>query len=106
MDILQYIVAKLLWSEKRGRIGIDPDISFLCIRATNSTKEDKAKLRQVLQYPKRTINDKGSMGADSLSQLCTWVNATSGVRHDLKPALAAECHLDMGCYIKSPSSIN
>ena len=37
-DILHYIVEKLLWVEKRGRSNIAPNISFLCIRVTKSTK--------------------------------------------------------------------
>ena len=48
-DILHSIVAKLLWVAKRGRPDIQTAISFLCTRVTNSTKEDKAKLRGVLQ---------------------------------------------------------
>ena len=51
---------------------------------TKSTNEDKAKLRQVLQYLKQTIDDKIIMGADSLSQLCTRVDAAYGVHPDLK----------------------
>ena len=49
-DIFHSIVAKLLWVEKRGRPDIEPAISFLCTIVTKSTKEDKAKLRRVLQY--------------------------------------------------------
>ena len=51
---------------------------------TKSTKEDTAKLRRVLQYLKHTIDDKMIMGADRLSQLCTWVDAAYGVHPDLK----------------------
>ena len=79
IDILQSIFAKLIWIVKRGRPKIEPDISFLCIILTNSTKEDNAKLRRVLQYPKYTINDKMFMGTDSLNQWFTWVDATYGV---------------------------
>ena len=51
---------------------------------TKSTKEDTAKLRRVLQYLKHTIDDKMIMGADRLSQLCTWVDTAYGVHPDLK----------------------
>ena len=51
---------------------------------TKITNEDKAKLRQILQYLKYTIDDKMIMGADSLSQLRTQVDAAYGVHPDLK----------------------
>ena len=78
------MVAKLLWVEKWWRPDIDPSVSFLCTRVTKSTKEDTAKLRQVLQYLKHTIDDNMITGADILSQLCTWVDTAYVVHPDLK----------------------
>ena len=49
-----------------GRPDIEPDILFLCIRVTNITKEENAKLRLVLKYLKHTIYDKRIMGSYSL----------------------------------------
>ena len=83
-EIFHSIVAELIWAETMGRPAIDPTIQFLCTRVTNSTKEDKSKLRRVLKYLKHTIYDKRIMGADSLSQLCTWVDSAYGVHPDLK----------------------
>ena len=78
------MVEKLLWVAKGGRPDIDTAISLLFTRVTNITKEEKAKFRRVLQYPKQKICDKRIMGADSLKQLCTWVDAAYGVHPDLK----------------------
>ena len=78
-DIFHSISLKLLRVAKMDMPNIDPDISFLCTRVTKNTKKDKAKLRQVFQYLKHTIDDKRIMGADSQSQLCTCVDATYGV---------------------------
>ena len=83
-DILHSVVAKLLWVAKGGRINIEPAISFLCTRVTKITKEDREKLRLLFKYLKHTINNKRIMGEDSLSQLCTWVDAAYGVHPDLK----------------------
>ena len=83
-DIFYSIVAKLLWVAKRGRPDIDPAIFFLCTRVTKITKEDNAKLRQVLQYLKQNRDDKRIMGVDRLSQLYTWVDAAYGLNPDLK----------------------
>ena len=69
-DIFYSMVEKLLWVSKRGRPDIETAISFLCTRVTNRTKDEKATLRQLLQYLKNTIYDKMIMGVDSLSQFC------------------------------------
>ena len=105
-EIFHSIVTKLLWVAKGGRPDIDPVISLLCTRVTNSTKEDKEKLRRVLHYIKHTIDDKRIMGAESLSQLCTWVDSAYGVHPELKSTLTAACLLDTGWYIVSPASKN
>ena len=70
-DIFHSMVTKLLWLVKRGKPDIEPAISFLCIRVTKGIREDKAKLRQFLQYIKHTIYDRIIMGADSLSMVCS-----------------------------------
>ena len=83
-DIFYSIVAKLLWVEKGGRPNIDPAISSLCTRVTNSINGEKKKLRRVLKYLKHTIDDKIIMVSDILIHLCTWVDAAYGVHPDLK----------------------
>ena len=62
---LHYIVAKLLWVEKRGRQDIKLEKSFLCTRLTKSTTEEKTKLESVLQLMKQTIHGNIFMGADT-----------------------------------------
>ena len=104
--IFHFIVAILLWVEKRGRPNIEPVILFLCTRVTKSTKEDKATLRRVLKYIKHTIYDKSVMVADSLRQFCAWVDAAYGVHPDLKSPLAAASLLDTGWCILSPARKN
>ena len=51
---------------------------------TKITKEDKDKLRQVLQYLKNTINYRRIMGEESIIELFIWVNAAYGVHPNLK----------------------
>ena len=82
--MLQSIFEKLIQVSKRGRPNIEPVISFLCIIITESTNEVKSKFRRVFQYLKQTIGDKRIMGADILSRLGTWVNATYVLQTDLK----------------------
>ena len=79
MEILHSIVAKLLWAAKMVNRDIDPTISLLCARVTKITKEDKEKLRLLMQYLNHTMNDKRIMEADSISPLCTWFDVANGV---------------------------
>ena len=44
----------------------------------------QGKIEASIAIFKHTIDDKSIMGADILSQLCTWVNAAYGVCPDLK----------------------
>ena len=83
-DILHSIVENNNMGRKMGKPSIEIDISFLCTRVIKRTKEKKSNLRQVLQYLKHTINDNMTMGTDSLSQLCKWVDTKYGVHTDLK----------------------
>ena len=46
------------------------------------------------------------MRAYSIIQLYTWFDAAYGVHTDIKATLVSVCHLDMGCYIGIPASIN
>ena len=46
--------------------------------------EEKSKLKCVLQFLKQTIDHKRIMGAENLSQLCTWVDATYVLHPDMK----------------------
>ena len=65
-DILHPIVARLLCVAKRGRPGIGTYKLCLCTRVNKITKEDKAKLRRLLQYLKHTLNDNTIFGVYSL----------------------------------------
>ena len=61
--------SKLLWLEKSLRTENEPAISFLCTRVINITKEEKAKLRQVLQFLRHKIGYKRIMEEDIISRI-------------------------------------
>jgi hypothetical protein len=83
-DLFHSIVAKLLYVAKRGRPDILLAIAFLCTRVSCSTTDDWSKLKRLLKYLNRTIGDYATIGADSLSKIRTWVDASYGVHDDLK----------------------
>jgi hypothetical protein len=82
--IFHSIVAKNLYVSHRGRLDIQLPIAFLCTRVSCSTEQDWKKLRRVLEYLNGTLNDKRIIGADSLVQMKTWVDASYAVHADMK----------------------
>jgi hypothetical protein len=82
--IFHSIVAKNLYVSHRGRLDVQLPIAFLCTRVSCSTEQDWKKLRRVLEYLNGTLDDKRYIGADSLLQMKTWVDASYAVHADMK----------------------
>jgi hypothetical protein len=78
------VVAKLLFVSLRGRPDILLAISFLCTRVSKSTKQDQQKLQGLLEYLNGTLDLKRTLGADDLSSIQTWVDASYAVHPDMK----------------------
>jgi hypothetical protein len=83
-DVYHKVVAKLLYVSHRGRPDIQLAIAFMCTRVSCSTTQDWGKLKRLLQYLNRTMDDVLTIGADSLEKLMTWVDAAYGVHQDMK----------------------
>ena len=80
-EIFHSIVAKLLYITKRARPDIETAVAFLCTRVSKSTHADWLKLKRVLGFLKKNIDDVRIIGASSLLELYTWIDAAYGV-HD------------------------
>ena len=83
-EMFHHIVAKLLFVTKRARLDIEPTISFLCTRVTKSTEEDWLKLKRLLSYLKCTLDMPRIIGADSLSIVQSWADASYAIHPDMK----------------------
>ena len=83
-EMLHHIVAKLLFVSKRARLDIEPTISFLYTRVIKSTHEDWLKLRRLLCYLKGTLDMPRVIGADSLSIVQSWADASYAIHMDMK----------------------
>jgi hypothetical protein len=59
-------------------------ITFLCTRVARSTKENWAKLQRVLEYLHGTIDEFLTIGADDMSIMNTWIDASYAVHPDMK----------------------
>ena len=83
-DIFHSVVAKLLFIVKRARPDCETAISFLTRRVSKSDEDDWEKLRRVLLWCKNTINDIRVIGATSLTDVFTWIDAAYAVHSDMR----------------------
>ena len=78
------IVAKLIYVGTRARTDILLALSFLCGRVSSPTEQDEKKLQRLLSYLNSTIDLPLRLGADSLNQFVTWVDASFAVHPDMR----------------------
>jgi hypothetical protein len=97
------VVAKLLYISPRGRIDIQLAIAFLCTRVSCSTDQDWEKLKRVMQFLNRTLDDYMIIGADCLTVLKTWVDASYGVHPDMKSHTGGVVSLGTGAIMSKSS---
>ena len=77
-------MVRLLYVSIWARAYILLPVVFLCTRVSKSTKQDQAKLKWELEYINGTINLEYILGADSLNELWTWVDASYALHRDMK----------------------
>ena len=73
-----------MYITKRARPDIETAVSYLCTHVSKSTTDDWKKLRRTLGFLQRTIDDIRIIGADSLQNIFTWIDAAYGVHDDMK----------------------
>jgi hypothetical protein len=83
-DNFHSISMKLLYVAIRARMDILLPVGFLATRVSKSTIEDQAKLQRVLEYVRGTMNETYTIGADNLTTLRTWIDASFAVHPDMK----------------------
>ena len=83
-DTFHRVVAKLLWVMKRGRPDIETAISMLCTRVQEPTEQDWKKLKRLLQFLNKTIDDIRVLSADNLGDMFTWIDASYAVHPNMR----------------------
>ena len=83
-EVFHHIVAKLLYVSKRARMDIDLAVAFLCTRVAKNTEEDWLKLKRLLNYIRRTIEMRRTIGVDSLNHLRALTDASYAVHDDAR----------------------
>ena len=83
-ELFHTVVAKLLYIMKRARPDLETSIGHLCTRVTKSDEDDWKKLRRIIAWIKCTIEDKRIIGATSLCEIFTWIDAAYAVHDDMR----------------------
>ena len=95
-EIFHSIVTKLLYVSKRARTDAQLAIAFLCTRVSCSTEQDWKKLIQLLQYFNGTLDMPLILGADSLAESKSCVDAAYAVHDDMKSHTGGATSLGCG----------
>jgi hypothetical protein len=82
--VFHSVVAKLMYVSKRGRLDIQLTIAFLCTRVSCSTEQDWGKLWRLIEYLSGTLDKFLTLGADDITIMKTWVDASYTVHNDMK----------------------
>jgi hypothetical protein len=85
------IVAKLLCVSKRSRLDIQLAIAFLCTRVSCSNEKDWLKLKRALEHLHSSLDECLPLGADDLSTMLTWVDASCAAHKDMKSHTGESC---------------
>ena len=83
-NVFHSVTQKLLYIKKRERPDLETLLSFLTTRVTKSTVEDWKKLKRGLQFFLCTINNERIIGATTLRELFTWIDAAYAVHNNMR----------------------
>jgi hypothetical protein len=98
------VVVLLLFIAIRARVDILLAISFLCTRVSKSTKQDKAKLKRVLEYLNGTRDlPYYILGADSLEAFFSWIDAAFAVHEDMRGHTGGATSMGTGAFMVKSS---
>ena len=90
------ITAKMLFITKRVRPDLEPTVAFLCTRVTESSIDDWKKLKRMMGFAKKTIDDVRIVGATSLTELFTWIDAAYAVHPNMRSQTGGAMSMGIG----------
>ena len=83
-EIFHSVTQKLLYITKRARPDLETTVAFLTTRVSKSDVDDWKKLGRLLTWVMNTIEDKRIIGASSLTDLFTWIDAAYAVHTNMR----------------------
>ena len=78
------VSALLLFISRRCRLDIQTAVGFLTTRVSCPDEDDWMKLKRVLQYLRGTLDLKLTLGADDITKMKSYVDASFGVHSDCR----------------------
>eukprot|EP00957_Ditylum_brightwellii_P180394 13741753-Ditylum_brightwellii.AAC.1 len=66
------------------RPDLEPTVAFLCTRVSKSDMDDWKKLKRMLGFMKHTIDDIRISGAETLTNLYTWIDVAYAVQPNMR----------------------
>ena len=101
-------VMKLMFLAKRGRPDILPGISYLSTRVSDPNKHDWNKLKKLLNFLKKTKNEKLILEADDTQTITWYIDAAFGVHEDMRSHTGACMTLGKGmiCTFLNKQKVN
>ena len=99
---------KLLFLAKRGRPDILPGISYLSTRVLDPNEHDWNKLKKLLNFLKKTENEKLILEADDTQTITWYIDAAFGVHEDMRSHTGACMTLGKGmiCTFSNKQKVN
>ncbi len=83
-ELFHSIVQKLMYICKRARPDLEPVLSYLSTRVLCPSISDKDKLQRLLDFVRATKDDRRVVGALSLHDMFTWIDASFAVHPNMK----------------------
>ena len=95
-EIFHSTTASLLYIMKRARPDIETSVSFLMRRVSKSDKDDWLKLKRILSFLHKTIDDVRTVGAASLTEIFAWIDAAYAVHDNMRSHMGRLISLGTG----------
>ena len=83
-ELFHSVVEKLLHITKRSRPDIETAVAFLITRVSKSDVDDWKKLKRVMTWLRQTKGDVRLIGAKSVQELYTWIDAAFAVHDNMR----------------------
>ena len=83
-EVFHSVTSKLGYIMKRGRPDIETAVSFLMKRVSKSDIDDWMKLRRLIGFIQRTIDEIRVIGATSLTEIMTFVDSAYAVHENMR----------------------
>ena len=94
--VFHSIKQKLLHAMKRARPDIEIAMLFLMRRVSKSDEDDWKKLKRVLSFIKSAINEKRIIGAESLTEIINFIDASHTVHDNFRSHMGGLISLGLG----------